>query len=941
MTDWEGSDTSPMWHGATVYYLSDAGESHLLDIWAFDTVSGARRQVTRLGGHDVRWPAIGPGPDGGGEIVFQHGSELKLVDLPTGAVRTLDVTIPGDRPTLAPQTYDVAEAIERWSVSPTGQRVAVEARGDVWTVPRKHGAPRNLTASDGVADRVPAWSPDGRWVACSSDRSGEYELWLLPSDGKGEPRQLTRGSEAWYDSPTWSPDGERLAFTDQLGGLFVHVLDEERTVLVDRDPYASTGAISWSHDGTWLAYTRTGDNLLAALRLWDAEAERATQVTAGRFDDASPCFDREGEYLYLASMREWSGPRYDDFDSSFVYAATGRLMLVPLREDVPSPWLAKSDEEPIDDDDEHGDDQDEDDDEDGEDEDRDDEDEADGDSDDDGDDGDDEEDGDEADEENDDGDEADDDGDDKDDDERLVIDLEGFERRAILLPVDRGNFGSLAVTHDGKLVFLRRPADGEDGDASVRLFDVEDDEQEEQTLAEKADDFELSADGKLLLVVADGKATLREPKQGAEVEPVPTTGMRVTVDPRDEWRNVYADAWRRYREWFYDPQMHGVDWGAVRARYEPMLADCVSRRDLGYVIRELISELNVGHAYYRGADEEGELEPTVPVGLLGCDFALEQGSYRITRILSGAPWDADARGPLGEPGVDVEEGDWLLAVDGVPLDPGVDPWAPFVGKAGRVVALTVSGRPTLDDAAREVLVEPVADDGALRYRAWVERNRRRVEEATEGRVAYVHVPDTGRRGQDELHRQFFGQADKAAMIVDERWNAGGQVPTRFVELLDRPVTNYWAIRGSRPFPWPFDAHHGPKCMLINQRAGSGGDAFPYYFRQAGLGPLIGVRTWGGLVGIGGLPPMIDGAEVTVPNFAFYETDGTWGVEGHGVEPDIEVVDDPALMVDGTDPQLEKAIETMLAALEAGEAVPRLPIPPWPDRSGMGLPEEDR
>jgi tricorn protease len=822
--------------------------------------------------------------------------------------------------------------------------VAVEARGDVWTLPRKEGAPRNLTASDDVADRNPAWSPDGRWVACTSDRSGEYEVWLLPSDGKGEPRQLTHDGTAWFDGLTWAPDSKRIAFQDQLGGLFVHALDDGRTLAVDRDPYAGSTSVSWSHDGSWLAYVRTGDNLSSSLWLWDAVAERSTQVTAGRFSDASPCFDRAGKYLALSSMREWSGARYDDMDSSFVYAETGRLLLVPLREDVPSPRLAKSDEEPF-------------------------------------------------------GDQApaapagpDDAGSGSagaedateartkaagaeaagasaagagaagagaagagavgagaeaslaagaKQAERLAIDLEGFERRAILLPMERGNFGGIAFTHDGKLVYQRRAAPGDDGHGTLHLFDVEDDKQEEQLLADKADGFELSADGKTLLVVLEGKATLREPKPDAEVQAVPTAGMRVSVDPRSEWRQVYADAWRRYRDWFYDPGMHGVDWPAMSARYEPMLADCVSRRDVGYVIRELISELNVGHAYYRSSDEEGEATPAVAVGLLGCDFALEDGAYRIKAIHAGAAWDVDARGPLGEPGVRVEPGDWLLAVDGVPLDPAVDPWAPFIGTAGRVVTLTVSDKPTRDADAREVLVRPEAGDAALRYRAWVERNRRRVEAASGGRIAYVHVPDTGQRGQDELFRQFFGQIDKPALIVDERWNGGGQVPTRFIELLNRPATNYWAIRGSRPLTWPFDSHQGPKCMLINQRAGSGGDAFPYYFRQAGLGPLIGVRTWGGLVGIGDLPPLIDGASVSVPNFAFYETDGTWGVEGYGVEPDVEVVDDPALMVDGADPQLAKAIELMLAALERGEALPPVPVPAYPARGGMGIPSEDR
>jgi len=354
---------------------------------------------------------------------------------------------------------------------------------------------------------------------------------------------------------------------------------------------------------------------------------------------------------------------------------------------------------------------------------------------------------------------------------------------------------------------------------------------------------------------------------------------------------------------------------------------------VAYLVREMISELNVGHAYY--SPGEAEEEPQVSVGLLGCDFELAEGAYRIARIHEGGPWDADARGPLSQPGVDVKPGDFLLAVDGVPLDTARDPWAAFQGLAERVVELTVSATPSAD-GARKVLVEPLASDANLRYRAWVEANRRHVEQASGGRVGYVHVPDTGVNGQNNLFRQFFGNKATQALIVDERFNGGGQIPTRFIELLNRPSTNSWAVRAGAPFWWPPDSHQGPKCMLINQRAGSGGDCFPYYFRQAKLGPLIGVRTWGGLVGIGSLPPMLDGASVSVPSFAFYENDGTWGVEGWGVEPDIEVLDDPARMQDGADPQLDKAIEVMLAALENGEGWTQPKVPAWPDRRGMGL-----
>jgi tricorn protease len=384
--------------------------------------------------------------------------------------------------------------------------------------------------------------------------------------------------------------------------------------------------------------------------------------------------------------------------------------------------------------------------------------------------------------------------------------------------------------------------------------------------------------------------------------------------------------------------MHGVDWEGVRRQYEAMLPDCASRQDVGFLIGEMIGELNVGHAYYW---DQGESAPSVSVGMLGCDFALENGAYRISNIVEADPWDVDGRGPLSQPGTDVKEGDYLLAVNGVPVDSARDPWAAFQGLAGKTVTLTVSEKPTVGDDARKVIVELLADEGELRYRAWVSANRRYVDEQTGGRVGYIHVPDTGTTGQSELVRQFNAQRQKDALIIDERWNGGGQIPTRFIELLNRPATNFLAVRESdEVYPWPWDSQQGPKCMLINGSAGSGGDQFPYLFRHMGLGKLIGTRTWGGLVGLSGNPGLIDGATLTVPTFAFVDLDGTWGIEGHGVDPDIEIVDDPALMVGGKDPQLDAGIAQMLEELQRRPYSPPAK-PEYPDRSGMGIRLQDR
>ncbi len=486
-------------------------------------------------------------------------------------------------------------------------------------------------------------------------------------------------------------------------------------------------------------------------------------------------------------------------------------------------------------------------------------------------------------------------------------------------------------------MYARVSARGINSPPQIQMFDLA--KKQEQTILPGAGGFSLSSDGKKMLVFQGGRLAILAPAPGSKPTPVPMDGMMTTISPREEWKQIFHDAWRIQRDFFYDPNMHGVDWDAVREQYAAMLEDCTTREDVAFVIGEMISEINVGHAYVRGAGDT-EDEPRVNVGLLGCDFASKDGAIQIAKIYQGAVWDVDARGPLSQPGVDVSEGDYLLAVNGQKISGDSDPYAAFQGLAGKVTTLMVSDKPKLDDSARKIIVTPLGSEATLRYRAYIEANRKYVDEKTNGKVGYIYVPDTGVNGQNDLIRQFYGQTDKAALIIDERWNGGGQIPTRFIELLNRPVTNYWARRDGKDWKWPPDSHQGPKCMLINGLAGSGGDAFPAYFRQAGIGKLIGMRTWGGLVGISGNPTLIDGGAISAPTFAFYEKDGTWGIEGHGVDPDIEVVDDPAKMQNGNDPQLNTAIEHMLAEIKAHpyKAPAR---PAYPDRSGLGVTDADK
>ncbi|MBX3363117.1 MAG: PDZ domain-containing protein, partial [Phycisphaeraceae bacterium] len=418
------------------------------------------------------------------------------------------------------------------------------------------------------------------------------------------------------------------------------------------------------------------------------------------------------------------------------------------------------------------------------------------------------------------------------------------------------------------------------------------------------------------------------------------------IDPRKEWSQIFTDVYRLQRDFFYEPTLHGVDWDAMRNRYASMLADCVTRDDVNWVIAEFISELNVGHAYVTGPGDVSSSGPSRPVGMLGADYELVPASgdspaaYRITKIHAGGIADTDARGPLSQLGVNAKVGDFLLAVNGQPIDTTRDPFAAFIGTAGRPTQITLSDKSVIDGTERAVLVTPIGDETNLRFRTWIDANRRYVHEKSGGRIGYIYVPNTGIDGQNELFRQFAGERGREALIIDERWNGGGQIPTRFIELLNRPALNYWARRDGKDWVWPPDAHNGPKCMLINGLAGSGGDMFPHLFKQVGLGKLIGTRTWGGLVGISGNPGLIDGGAISVPTFGFYETDGTWGIEGHGVDPDIEVIDDPALMVNGGDPQLDRAIDLMLSELQTKPYAPPA-RPKSPNRAGMGIAEEDK
>lgn len=1031
VTNWEGTDTTPMFapgDSNTLYYLSDDGPAHRANIWSLNLKSGERQQVTDFTDFDVKWPSIGPGQRGKGEIVFQNGPDLYLLDLSNAKSRKVDVVIPGDHPTLRDQHTDFSKNLMDMALSPAGKRVVVNARGELWSLPAEQGITRRLTATAGVAERDPLLSPDGKRLAFLSDATGEYELYLTDPEAKAAPAQLTQpgdgGTQGFKYLRSWSPDSKHILFTDKTGAIFIHSLggadhdgsEPGTTKQIAKELWANQTPAAWSHDSAWIALTLGHENTQNTIWLYEVATGNLTQVTSEMFDSSNPAFDRKGDWLYFSSTRVFS-PTYSDVDSSFVYRDGEVLMAIPLRADVKDPLAPKNDEESADKD--------------------------------------------KKDEKKDaaadkpayvgtwnitvknfspDGSNFDASlalkaGDDgavtgtaraqaqeypldsaswdataksltvavtADQKYTLTLTIEGdtvkgtwtaadgrtgevegkrdpdakepapamkieigapgdLERRAIRLPVGSSSFNSLSVNDSGKLVYLRNDKAGVTGannTTELKIFDFIDDKadkKEEKTVLANIGSYSMSADGKKLLVRrGDDMAVIDAAADQKFDKKVPMGEMKAPVAQRDEWRQIFVEVWRLHRDFFYEKGLHQVDWPKIRERYEAMINDCVTRDDVTYVIAEMISELNVGHAYYRPGDlDEGP--EAVSVGLLGADYELvtQDGltAYRIKRIYEGGPWDADGKNPLRAQGVGVKEGQFLLAVNGTPVDVSKDIWASFINLAGKTVSLTVSDSPQIDDKARTVLVRTLDSESTLRFRSWIEDNRRYTDAKSGGKVGYIYVINTGVPGQNDLFRQFYGQRHKQALIIDDRWNGGGQIPTRFIELLNRPRTNYWARRDGKDWAWPRDSHQGPKAMLINGLAASGGDMFPALFRQMGLGKLFGTRTWGGLVGISGNPQCIDGTMTNVPTFGYYQVDGTWGIEGHGVDPDVEIIDDPAKMPQGLtpgpavpamggDPQLDAAIDHLLSEIQTrGYRPPATPA--GPDRKGMGLPESDK
>jgi tricorn protease len=912
------NDHNPIWVGDTVYFLSD--RSGPVSLFAYDTKTKQVAEAVRSDGFDFKSASAGPDA-----IVIEQFGAIKMFDPRTRAVKTVEISVSGDLPEVRPRFASVKpDRLRSFGISPTGARALFEAWGEILTVPTDKGDIRNLTRSPAVADRDPAWSPDGKSIAWFSDQPGEYELQIRDQSGLGEVRHIGLGDPpSFFYGPSWSPDSRKIAYFDKRLKLWYVDLEKKAPTLVDADYYGGFGppqfSPTWAPDANWIAYTRLLRNGLHAVFVYSVPQARAYQVTDGMSDALYPVFDKDGKYLYFTASTDIALATAGIDMSSDERRVTRSVYVVVLSKDLPSPLAPESDEE-------------------GKDEKK-----A------------------ETDKEKQDGsgkDKPSEKGktgknEDKNKKEPVVvkIDIDGIGQRILSLPIPARNYVNMLGGKAGILFLSEGPMvvgaeDFPNLRQTIQKFDLS--KRKVEKLLDEVNDFAVAFDGSKILyrkgeewTTAGTEEPPAPPAPGAS--PTPGLGplkldtMQVYVEPKAMWRQIYDETWHIERDFFYDPSYHGLDLGKAKKRYEPYLEGIASRNELTYLFEEALGELTVGHMFVGGGDRPEAKK--VKGGLLGADYRLENGRYRVTRVYDGENWNPGLQAPLTQPGVNVKAGEYILAVNGRELRSSDDIYGSFEGTAGRQVTLRVGPEPD-GKGARDVTVVPVESEESLRRFAWIEGNRRKVDEMTGGRVAYVYLPNTAYGGYSNFNRYFFAQVGKEAVIVDERFNEGGQLADYIIDCLRRPLMSKVTAREGADWSSPSEAIYGPKVMIINETAGSGGDALPWYFRKAALGPLVGKRTWGGLVGIGGYPELLDGGGVTAPRAAIYGLNGEWEVENHGVAPDYEVDLDPAAFRQGRDAQLEKAVDVVMQLLKEHPqpAHPRPPYPNYHRSDGLGKSE---
>ncbi len=882
------NDSNPMWVGDKVYFLSDRNGP--VTLFVYDTKSKTVDQIIPNDGLDFKAASAGPGA-----IVYEQFGSLNLFDLATGKAQKLNVTLNGDFPEVRPRYVKVGQRIANAGISPTGVRAVFEARGEILTIPAEKGDIRNLTQTTGIMERDPSWSPDGKWVAYFSDDSGEYALHIIDQAGKGPVKKISLAEQpSFYYRPVWSPDSKKIAYRDKHLTLWYVDIEKAAPVKVDATYYYSPPFVwdfTWSPDSRWLTYSKEVPSHMNVIMVYSLESGKATQVTDGLSDAKFPVFDKSGKYIFFtASTDVGLTPGWLNM-SSMDRPVTRSVYAMVLRKDLPSPLAPESDEEKAEtkDDDKA--------------------------------------------EKKKEAEKAADKKEDKEkpkEPEKVDIDFDNIGQRILALPIPARNYRDLKSGKEGMIYLLEAPAfyfrysriEG----WTLHKFDLA--ERKFEKFLDNVNGFVISADGEKILYVSGRNWTITpttgkaEPGKGL----LRTIEMEVYIEPRVEWKQMYREVWRIERDFFYDPNAHGLDLKAAEKKYSGYLDGLASRQDLNYLFEEMLGELTCGHVFVGGGDLP-EVN-RVRVGLLGADYTIENGRYRLARIYDGENWNPDLRAPLTQPGVNVKEGEYLIAVNGREVKAPDEIYKFFEATADRQVTIKVGPSPDGKDS-REVTVVPVGSESGLRHLAWIEGNRRKVEEMSNGRLAYVYLPDTAQGGFTNFNRYYFAQVGKEGAIIDERYNGGGLIADYIIDYMRRPLMGYFAARDGADYITPVGSIYGPKVMIINEYAGSGGDMMPWLFRAAGIGPLVGKRTWGGLVGMAGAARLMDGGVTGAPQSGFWNPNGTWDVENHGVDPDIEVENDPASMKAGRDPQLEKAVQVCLDLL-AKNPPPKHKKPAYPD-----------
>jgi tricorn protease len=876
ITENPAQDIIPMWSGDEIYFISDRGKNERFNLYVYEIASKRTRRLTDFKDFDIKFPSLGDGA-----IVFENGGYIYRFDLESRKAEKVPVSIEDDQVSGRGGLIKTGEAIFSSEIASDGSRALFDARGDIYTVPAEHGPTRNLTNTPGAHERAPKWSPDGKWIAYISDASGEDEIYIIPQDGSGPAKQLTQGGDTYKFYLSWSPDSKKILWSDKkLRLLYVDVETGEVTTAATAEAWEIT-EFNWSPDSRWIAYAREETNKLQTVYLYSVQENKTFTATEGWYASGYPTFSADGKYLFFISDRTFN-PSMDSVEFNYSYRDMSKIYLMTLAKDTKSPLEPKSDEVKVKDEEKTA------------------------------------EEGEEAEEEK------------KKTDElpeavTVSVDTEGLNSRIAELPVPGASYRQLVSVGD-KLYYMRQKG----GDPpKLMMFDF--DKQKETELLDITG-FEISADSKKILVGYNKSYAIMD----LPAAPVTISGelklsdMTMKLDRTAEWKQIFNESWRQMRDFFYDPNMHGVDWEQVRRNYEPLLPFVRHRKDLTYIIGEMIGELNVGHTYVGGGDVPDVKR--IKTGLLGAVLEKDaaSGYFRIARILEGRNWDKNVRSPLTEIGVDAREGDFILAVNGKPTNEMQDIYESLIGTEGKQVRLKLNSTPA-DEGSRETVVVPIGDETPLYYYDWVQGNIEKVSQATQGRVGYIHIPDMQTQGMNEFVRYFYPQLRKEALIVDVRGNGGGNVSPILIERLRREAAMIDIARNVTPEFDPDGLLEGPKVALIDEFSASDGDIFSYRFRFYKLGKLIGKRTWGGVVGIRGTLPIVDGGYLMRPEFSRYDLAGTkWIMEGHGVDPDIVVDNDPAKEYEGVDQQLNKAIEVVLEELEkAPVKIP--PPPPYPKK----------